>query len=530
MTDKAYMEDKFPIGIQGFEGLRRDQYLYVDKTMFIYRLAHTGKEYFLSRPRRFGKSLLLSAMRAYWEGKKDLFEGLALSEYEEKSEAPWQPHPVFYFDFNGQNYQIQGALETALDIHLRRWEKEWNLDGQGKSLGERFQDLLIEANSQTGQRTVVLVDEYDKPLLNVLENRALENHNKAVFEGFFSSLKGFDEYIRFVFITGVTKFEKVSIFSDLNQLEDISQDEDYAAICGITEQELTSCFRPQIERMAAERGMTPDDCIDRLRRTYDGYRFSTDPGIRIYNPYDLLTALKKRKFGDYWFETGTPTFLVRKLKELHFDIRQFTNKSIYATERTLTDFRADQDDPVPLLYQTGYLTITDYDPDGEYYTLGIPNEEVKYAFMESLMPEYVEGTGAGSGKDILTLRKYIENGNLEGIRNVLTALFASIPYTTNDAPFEHYFQTVLYLVFTLLDQYTHCELHTAQGRIDCTVETDRFIYLFEFKRDASAEEALRQIHDKNYSAPFTADNRKLFKIGVNFDSKKRALDDWKVEE
>lgn len=521
---------KLPVGIQGFEGLRRDQYLYVDKTEFIYKMVHTGKEYFLSRPRRFGKSLLLSTLRAYWEGKKDLFEGLSIMELESRSCDAWKPHPVFYFDFNGQNYLIDGALETALDIHLRRWEKELGLEGENRSLGERFQDALIEANRQTGLRVVVLVDEYDKPLLDVMENRDLEEHNKAVFKGFFSSLKGFDEYIRFVFITGITKFEKVSIFSDLNQLEDISLDSDYAQICGITEAELTSCFRPQIERMAEEKKISTDDCISRLRRTYDGYRFSSDPGLCVYNPYDLLTALKKRNYGAYWYETGTPTFLLKRLKELHFDVRQLTDGGIFATERALSSFRAEQIDPVPLLYQTGYLTITDYDVTGEYYTLRIPNEEVRYAFMESLMPEYVDGVGPGSGKDILTLRGYMEAGDLSKIMEVLAALFASIPYTTNDAPFEHYFQTVLFIVFTLLDQYVHCEYHTALGRIDCIVETKQFVYLFEFKKDKSAEEALQQINDRNYAASFAADKRKLIKVGVNFDSEKRLLENWKTEE
>ena len=528
------MARKLPIGIQGFEKLRSEGYLYVDKTEYIHRLVREGSSYFLSRPRRFGKSLLLSTLLAYWEGKKELFEGLDIERLERDNPKAWEPYPTFYFDFNGENYQEGAALESIIDEQLQRWEDAYEIshaleDGEG-TIGRRFRTLLIEARKRTGRRCVVLVDEYDKPLLESMHEQELEKRNKAVFKGFFSSLKGFDEYIQFVFITGVTKFEKVSIFSDLNQLEDISLDEEYAGICGITEEEMEREFLPEISHMAETREFEKALCMERLQRTYDGYRFSSDLNCRVYNPYSLLNALKKRKFGSYWFETGTPSFLTKRLRDLCFDVRQFSNKSIYATERILSDYRADDPDPIPLLFQTGYLTIVDYDQKKEYYTLGLPNEEVKYAFMESLVPEYVNGSGAGSGKDILTLVKHVENGNLEKILEIIAALFAGIPYTTQDAPFEHYFQTVIYLVFTLLDQFVFCEIHTWQGRIDCIVKTDRFIYLFEFKRDDTADAALRQIEDMGYALPYLTDHRKLYKIGVSFDSKKRMLTDWKAAE
>ena len=522
---------KLPIGIQGFEGLRKDGYLYVDKTEYIYKLCSTGKEYFLSRPRRFGKSLFLSAMKAYWEGKKELFLGLRLEELEKDHADAWKKYPVFYFDFNGENFQAETGLDNIIDEHLKRWEAEY-MPGEHPSgtLGSRFRTLLIKAYEQTGLRSVVLVDEYDKPLLDVMNNNALEEHNKAVFKGFFSSLKGFDEQIRFVMITGVTKFEKVSIFSDLNQLEDISLDEEYAGICGITDDEIEDCFLPEIERMAQQRGITPEICREMLRSKYDGYHFSANMNFAVYNPYSLLSALKKSRFGSYWFESGTPSFLVKRLKDKGFDLRKLSDRTIYATELALSEYRADDTDFIPLLYQTGYLTIVEYDEKNNIYTLGFPNDEVKYAFLESLVPEYLIDSGTGTGKDILTLRRYIESGDLEGIRNVFTALFASIPYVTNDPPFEHYFQTVFYLVFTLLKQFTSCETHTWQGRIDCILETDDYVYLFEFKVDDTADAALQQIEDKGYALPYAADQRTIYKVGASFDSKKRMLDDWKVVE
>lgn len=520
---------KLPVGVQGFEGLRNDGYLYVDKTKYIYQLIYTGKVYFLSRPRRFGKSLLLSTMKAYWEGKKELFRGLAIERLEQDNPDAWKNYPVFYFDFNGENYQDNTALEAALDTHLKQWEETYKLNGQEQSLGARFQNLLIAAREQTGLRSVILVDEYDKPLLEVLEDSEQEEHNKAVFKGFFSSLKKMDEYIQFIFITGVTKFEKVSIFSDLNQLRDISFNRQFSGICGITNEELNAYFTEEIQYLAECQELSCEQCREQLKKTYDGYHFHPQ-GEGVYNPFSLLNAFADGELGSYWFATGTPTFLVRRLKASSFDPRKFTDRTLYANESMLSDYRADNQDLVPLLYQTGYLTIVDYDRMAREYTLGFPNQEVQNGFLQSLMPEYVSNCGAGSGKDIFTLRRYVENGDLENIHAVLTALFASIPYTTNDAPFEHYFQTVIYLVFTLLGQFTQCEMHTWQGRIDCIVEAKAYVYLFEFKRDESAEAALKQIDDMGYALSYAADTRTIYKIGVNFDSEKRMPDDWKVGE
>ena len=519
---------RLPIGVQGFESLRHDGYLYVDKTKYICELVHSGKQYFLSRPRRFGKSLFLSALRAYWEGKKELFEGLEIVKLEEGNPEAWQPYPVFYFDFNGKNYQEATALEAVLDKQLREWEAVYGGDST-RPLEERFQKLLVAASQKYGKRCVVLVDEYDKPLLEVLHDAALEEHNKAVFKGFFGTLKSYDEYLQFVFFTGVTKFSKVSIFSDLNQMEDISMDWEYDAICGITEEEMKHTFMPEIRNMAKAQQVTEEECLATLKEMYDGYHFCQN-SVGVYNPFSLLNALKKRTFSSYWFATGTPTFLVNKLKHCAFDVRRFSNRTLYANELALSDYRADNPDPVPLLYQTGYLTIIDYDARRKRYTLGFPNEEVEYGFLESLMPAYAPASLPGTGKDIFALDDCIESGDTEGVKDILTALFASIPYATGEAPFEHYFETVIYLVFTLLGKFTQCEVHSGKGRADCVVEVQDYVYLFEFKLDQSADAALAQIEEKQYALPYAADTRKLFKIGVNFDSGARNLTEWKVVE
>lgn len=343
---------KLPIGIQGFEKLRTDGFLYVDKTEYIYRLVHDNVPYFLSRPRRFGKSLLLSTMKAYWEGKKELFTGLAIEELEKYNPDAWKKHPVFYFDFNGVSYQNRGALEESLNIQLKRWESQYRCESASLPVGERFQNLLIQAREQTGLRCVVLVDEYDKPLLDVVDKSDLQEHNKEVFKGFFSNLKSFDEYIQFIFITGVSKFHKVSIFSDLNQLNDISLNEYYAELCGITEEEIRKYFSDEISAFAKRRGMDACECLKSLQKQYDGYRFHPD-STGVYNPYSLLKAFYEKDFGSYWFETGTPTFLVEQLRKNRFDVHSFTDRTIFASESMLKDYTGDSLDPVPLLYQTG---------------------------------------------------------------------------------------------------------------------------------------------------------------------------------
>ena len=518
-----------PMGIQSFEKLRDRNCIYVDKTAYVYRLVHDAAPFFLSRPRRFGKSLLLSTLKAYWEGRKDLFKGLAIEALEADSPDAWKAYPVFCFDFNGMDYTQDSALESILEAHLERWETQYHCTANPSTLEARFENLLIKAHEQTGLRCVVLVDEYDKPLLDLIHKPEMQEHNKALFKGFFSNLKSCDAHIRFVFITGVTKFHKVSIFSDLNHLIDISLNKDFAAICGITEEEMRSYFPAQIERLADEQNLSVEDCLVRLKQQYDGYKFHPQAD-GLYNPFSLINAFYAREFGAYWFETGTPSFLIKQIRDNHFDVRRFSNKSIYASESVLQDYTGDTLSLTSLLYQSGYLTIADYNRRLQRYTLCFPNEEVKYGFLNSMMPCYVPEATEANGLDIFTLEEYAEEGDLEAIRNVLTSLFARITYTTNEAPFEHYFQTVIYLVFTLLGKYALCEMHTFTGRIDCKVETAKFIYLFEFKRDETVDQALQQIEDRSYALPFAADERTLYKIGVSFDSETRMLADWKVVE
>ena len=515
---------RLPIGVQSFTSMREDGFVYVDKTRYIYELLNGSKQYFLSRPRRFGKSLFLSTLKAYWEGRKELFEGLDIIKLTAGRKDAWQPYPVFYFDFNGENYQQDTALESVLDKMLHRWEEFYQCKAQG-TLSERFQNLLHQALEQTGRRCIVLVDEYDKPLLEVLGNNAREEHNKAVFKGFFSTLKSYDNYLRFVFITGVTKFSKASIFSDLNQLNDISLTERYASLCGITREELLKSFQPDIAAMSAQNDLSQDECLKALEKYYDGYHFHPGaPGV--YNPFSLLRALYEKEFNAYWFATGTPTFLTRRVREVHLEASRFTDGTLYATGSTLTDYRYKNPDPIPLLYQTGYLTLWDYDKRRGRYILGFPNEEVKYGFLESLLPVYTEAAYSAKGTDIFALDDCLEAGDTEGARDILAALFAGIPYTTDDAPFEHYFQSVLYIIFTLLGRFVKCEVHSSRGRADCILETDDFVYIFEFKVDKPAREALAQIEEKGYALPYLADRRKVFRIGVSFDGEKRSLKEW----
>lgn len=388
---------KLPIGIQDFECLREDQYLYVDKTEYLYRLVHSGKHFFLSRPRRFGKSLFLSTLRAYFEGKKELFSGLKVEEWERGDPGAWQKYPVFYFDLNKKNYRTPRALEEVLVSHLTDWEKIYGDEFKDCPLEERFQRLITLAFQKTGKGVVVLVDEYDKPLLDVGDEGQMEE-NKAVFKGFFSALKSYDRYLKFVFLTGVTKFSKVSVFSDLNQLNDISLDRSYSGICGITEAEMVSCFEPEVRALAEEQGLDFQTCLGELRRMYDGYHFGIDTD-GVYNPFSILNAFYQKDFGMYWFSTGTPTFLIEKLKESGLDAKRITEGTLYATKNVLENYRYENPDPVPLFYQTGYLTVKDYDKKYQSYQLGYPNDEVKYGFLDSLAPTFLHQEEAKSPLD-----------------------------------------------------------------------------------------------------------------------------------
>ena len=523
---------KLPIGIQDFEDLRTNNYVYVDKTRHIYNLVNNGKPYFLSRPRRFGKSLLVTTLEAYFLGKKDLFKGLWIYDEEEKSENPWQVYPVLKFSLASGEFTSEQGLRIKLNDTLKDFEEKYQLPADENDLVSRFKNALKNAFEKTGKKVVVLVDEYDTPLLrNSGDNEEQEKANLALYKGFFATLKDYDAYLRFVFFTGVTKFSKVSIFSDLNQLQDISLDSRFDSICGITQDELESNFVPEIESMAVKFGMTKDECLSELKKCYDGYHFTGD-GEDIYNPFSLVNAFSKNDFGNYWFESGTPTFLVKKLYKINFDARKFNENNIKASESEIKDYRPENENPVPLLYQSGYLTIKSYNQKQRSFKLGFPNEEVKYGFLNALAPTYLKVDKNSSNFNVDILDDAVEEGDTNGMRDWFTALFALLPYPASgdtEPLTEQNFQNVIYLSLLILGKYVRTEVHTAKGRADCIIEADDYIYVFEFKRDVSAKEALSQIEEQGYAKPYETDKRKLFKIGVNFSTKERNIIEWEVK-
>ena len=521
---------KLPIGVQDFASIRNDGYLYVDKTDLIYSLANGGKTYFLSRPRRFGKSLLISTMHAYFAGKRELFDGLKISALEKD----WIKYPVIHLDFTGKDYTRENALEEKLDQMLCMYEDAYGKENaEGRAVDSRFASLIRNAAEKTGERVVILVDEYDKSLLET--EGELNDKNRALFKGFFGNLKGMDGYIKFAFFTGVTKFSKVSIFSDLNQLHDISLSEKYASICGITQAELEANFSPEIDVLAAKQQLSRKECLAELEKMYDGYKFHGD-GEQVYNPFSLINAFSDLEFNSYWFRTGTPTILIKKLEETNFDVRTITEGSVRISKDELSDYRPDSDDPIPLFYQTGYLTIKEYDAETGELTLRYPNNEVRYAFLKSLVPEITHhAVVRASALDIGGFKKDAEAGNVEEIMLRFKSLFAKLPYTTMgseklDAVIEQNFQNVIYIVFILLGQYAQVEQHSAFGRADCIVQNKNCVYIFEFKRDDSAENALKQIEEKKYTEQFSGDKRRLFKVGVSFSTQERSIAEWKVVE
>ena len=526
------MEEKqlLPLGVQDFSILREGNYLYVDKTAIIYELTHSNRAVFLSRPRRFGKSLLLSTIKYYFLGRKDLFSGLAIEGLESQSKEPWVEHPVLYFDFNGQNYRSQNGLNDIIENHLTNWEEKYGCERIAETLPVRFENVIKAASEKTGKRVVVLVDEYDKPLLEtmtILPEK--EEENRAIFKGLFGVLKKMDAYLHFYMFTGVTKFSKVSIFSDLNQLTDISLNGKYNNICGITQAELEKNFAPHIKELSEATGFSEAECISELKRMYDGYHFSAS-GDGMYNPFSILHSFDERRFGNYWFESGTPTFLIKKLEAARFDVRKFTEE-IKLSESALKDYRPENADPTPLFYQSGYLTIKSFNQRQNSYKLGFPNAEVKYGFLEALAPSYLHVEDKLTPFDINLLDDAVEEGDTDGMRNWFTALFALLPYpagSDTEPVTEQNFQNVIFLALTIMGKYARTEVHSAKGRADCILETSEYIYVFEFKRDVSAKEALKQIEEQGYAKPYSADRRKVFKIGVNFSTTERNITEWEV--
>lgn len=531
---------KIPIGIQSFEDLRRKNFLYVDKTLYAFKLANLGKVYFLSRPRRFGKSLFLSTLKAYFLGQKELFKGLYIEKAEEKraeieKNEAWGEYPVFYLDFNVGRYDLDGALAESLDYFLKKEEKIYRLKNEGDSFGKRFQSLIETAYNKTGKQAVILVDEYDKPLLQTMGvNEALNEEYRNTLKAFYSVIKTCDQYIRFAFLTGVTKFSKVSISSDLNNLQDISMLNDYAEICGLTQAEIEKTFKPEIERLAKNTKNSYDKMLEELKKRYDGYKFSV-LGESVYNPFSILSTLDSGELKNYWFATGTPTFLVNYLKDAHYNIPDLDGK-VELDESMLNEYRADAKDPIPILFQSGYLTIKEYIEEVNMYRLGFPNDEVRYSFLENLVPAYSSLRPDETGVSIWKFVEDIRAGNIDEFMERMQAIIAGVPYDNLPKDKlklrEQNYQTAVYLIFKLMGQFVQTEIHCAKGRADCIVHTKDSIYIFEFKlmSAGTAEDAIVQIKENGYAAQFKTSSKKIILIGSSFNEEERTIGEWKTEE
>ncbi len=562
---------KLPIGIQSFKDLREKNFLYVDKTAYLSRLVNNSKVYFLSRPRRFGKSLFLSTLAAYFLGQKELFKDLYIEQAEEEQavreqRSAWLEYPVLYLDFNTGQYELSGALDETLSYFLDTEEPRYNLQKSGLSHAKRFTSLIKAACQQTGKQVVILVDEYDKPLLQTMGvNEELNEHYRNTLKAFYSVIKTCDQYIRFAFLTGVTKFSKISIFSDLNNLRDISMEKQYAGICGLSQTELEETFQQDIQVLADEQDLTYQEALAALKQWYDGYLFHP-AGEGMYNPFSVLSALAKKEISSYWFGTGTPTFLVNFLKEAHYYIPDLDG-NVELNQIGLETYRAVAQDALPILFQAGYLTIKKYIKDLRLYQLGFPNDEVRYGFLENLLPAYsgltLSQTGVWIGRFIQDIRK----GNVDEFMERLKSIISGIAYDNfteqNLKLREQNYQTAVYLVFKLMGQFAQTEVHchsTAMDggcstqqrcfggaetrsqnytrtysfdrRADCVVRTADTVYIFEFKLsdNGSAEDALNQIKTQEYAAPYKASGQKIVLIGAGFDEEKRTIRDWKVEK
>ena len=527
---------KYPIGIQDFKSIIKDGYVYIDKTALIYQLVKGGKIYFLSRPRRFGKSLLVSTLEYYFKGEKELFKGLAIDGLEQD----WESYPVFHIDFNSTNFEKGETLDAFIKGTVENWERENGYAANTDyDYGKRFAELLAYVHKTTGKRSVVLIDEYDKPLLDVMDSglrmkdangneMQIEEYNRGILKGFYSTFKAADAHLQFVLLTGVTKFSQVSVFSGFNQPKDLSLDSSYESLCGITREERESYFHVQMDEMSGPLESTPAEVRDMMKRHYDGYHFGrkmTD----IYNPFSVLNALSDQALGDYWFRTGTPTYLVRLLNHTNENLDELTGK--YYDTSEFIDYKADVERPLPMIYQSGYLTIKDYDRDSDSYLLDLPNNEVKKGFLTLVASNYLGAKESASTLAIQLVRAILRD-DLDTWRKSLTAFFASIPYTMRrkdmEIEKERYFHYTFYLIFRILSTYlVLTEKQQSEGRADCIIETKKVVYIFEFKLDGTADDALRQIEEKGYARPYEADSRPIHCVGVSFSSRTGTIDDWK---
>lgn len=510
----------YPIGIQSFEVIRKEGYVYVDKTELLWRLVSTGKYYFLSRPRRFGKSLLISTFEAYFKGKKELFEGLRISSHE----TEWVDYPVLRLDLSGASYSSPVVLTEKLTAFLDNCDRAYGVVSKGTVPSVRFESLIDSIYFKTGKPVVILIDEYDKPVLDNLSDDDAAEFHRDTLQGFYGVIKSKNDRIKFAFLTGVTKLGKMSVFSALNSPEDISMSLDDSDLCGITASELEDYFSVSVSTVAKAKGISEDECFATLARMYDGYRFHPE-SKGVYNPYSLLRSLKSREFGEYWFETGTPSFLVRFIQQGDYLLEDITSNGVPASKLSGSNY--EKPDAITLMYQTGYLTIKGYDERFKLYYLDYPNEEVKDGFLQSLTQYYLPTMETRSEFSLLKFIRDVEGGDVDSLMRRLTALFASSDYMVG-GDIEATFENSIAVLFRLMGQQVTTEMHTSNGRIDVTVETSRFVYIMELKRDQDAATALRQIENMGYDRPFLARGKKIFKIGVNFSTATRCIDDWKM--
>ena len=513
---------RYPIGEQSFEQLRKRDCLYVDKTRFIDQIiGNGGKYYFLGRPRRFGKSLFLDTLKCFFEGKRHLFEGL----YADSMEWDWEPYPVLKLDLNSGQYDTSTGIDNVISSQLDKWETLYGITRTYDDVGVRFGDIIRAACEKTGKGVVILVDEYDKPLVNNLHNHENFEYCRSTLAALYSSFKTCAECIRLVFLTGVSRFAHLSVFSDLNNIQDISLDDDYADICGVTEAELIDNFQEGIRNVAEEYEQSEEETRDEIKKWYDGYRFSYR-GSDIYNPFSLLNLMQKRLFGNYWVQSGTPSLLLKQMKKFDVDVQSLFNT--HCGQSALSGLDLENPSPVALFYQTGYLTIKDFDKRSRIYTLGLPNEEVKEGFLEYLLPFYLNTKGEDTRFLVSEFVREFREGDVEGFMRRLKSLFASISYRMRMEQ-ENNVHNGLLMLMLLVGLKVQTELCTSDGRIDLFVATDRYYYIIELKLDGTAQEALDQINAKDYALPFDVDDRRLFKIGVEFSTKTRTLVDWLVE-
>lgn len=515
-------ELKYPIGEQDFGNIRKSGCVYVDKTRFLEKMIRGGGKYFfLARPRRFGKSLFLSTIDYFFRGERELFRGLHADTMQWK----WEEYPILRLDLNISRYEEPGMLDKIMNNLLSEWESKFGVEKRSDEMSIRFRNVIKAAHEKTGRQVVILVDEYDKPLVGNLNNNKLFEHYRAKLAGVYANFKSGAEHIRLVFLTGVSRFSKLSVFSDLNNINDISFDNEYADICGITEQELISNFRPGIDELAARYRVKHEEAHSLLKQNYDGYRFSAE-GSDIYNPWSLLNCLSKQQIGNYWNETGVPSVLAEMLKRVNANLRKVFDR--YYEEDRLKGLDLLNPDPTALLYQTGYLTIKEYNMDLDMYRLGIPNREVRKGILDQLLPlynSYATGPEASIVSDMVVALK---TGEPVVFMEILTTYFAGVQYDLR-MDNENNFQNAFYILMSLIGIDTQAETRTSSGRIDLLIKTKSFIYIIELKYDGSAEEALDQIKEKEYGLSFRNDSRQTFLIGVNFSSKTRTIGEWKVE-